>query len=432
MRPHFALFSALMFGLLPAPAAAQDRPPSTTQTPTRVAPAANGGTGRLRVFLDCNNCFQEYLREEIEWVDFVRQPQDADAHVLSTASETGAGGRETVLRFIGRGRFQGHDHDLRAITQPSDTESTRREVVLRTVIVGLLDYVAHDGIPPGVNLTVQTEGRQIGEQEAVDSWNFWVFSVQADGSVDLEESNRQRNWEVGFSADRVTPMWKISVGGERSENVERFNVGQEDEFEATRRSSRLDTFVARGLNSYWSIGIDGSMVTSTFQNTKRSMRAAPAVEFSVFPYEEYATRQFRIQYDLGFVRAEYNEVTIYDKLAETLWQHELGAVLDQRQPWGNLQMNAEFSQYLHDPGLYRFEVGGSLSWRLTRGLSVNLNLEASRVRDQISLPRRGATQEEVLLRLRQLQSGYQIDLFYGFRYTFGSLFNNIVNPRFGN
>jgi hypothetical protein len=41
------------------------------------------------------------------------------------------------------------------------------------------------------------------------------------------------------------------------------------------------------------------------------------------------------------------------------------------------------------------------------------------------------TPEEILLRLRELQSGYEYRFSTGFTYSFGSLFNNVVNPRFG-
>jgi hypothetical protein len=179
------------------------------------------------------------------------------------------------------------------------------------------------------------------------------------------------------------------------------------------------------------VGIDGRAETSTFGNTKVSVQSAPAVEFSFFPYSEYATRQFRIQYEVGVERAEYNEVTLFDKLEETLGRHELSATLDQRQPWGSIQLGTEFSQYLHDPSFYRLEFDGELSVRITRGLEVEVEGRASRIRDQISLPRRNATPEEVLLRLRELRSGYDVSFQFGFSYRFGSIFNNIVNPRFG-
>jgi len=414
---------ACLAGAMPGAAAGQT-PPADASAPVTSA-------ARVRVFLDCQDCFQEYLRDEIDWVDFVRQAEDADVHLQSRTSETGGGGREVVLRFVGRGRLDEHDHDLRAITQASDTENVRREVILRTAIAGLLDYVAHDGIPPGMNLTVETTGRPAQVARDTDRWNLWVFSVEAEGGVDLEETNRRRNWELDFNADRVTRAWKISIGAERGREAERFNVGSEDEFEAVRRNSEVEGFVAKSLGRHWSFGLDGSGTTSSFGNTRLAVRGAPALEFSVFPYEEYATRQFRIQYDIGIERAEYNEVTVFGRLEETHGRHELSAVFDQRQPWGSLRVSGEVSQYLHDRSLYRLETGGNLSWRIARGLSLDVRVSASRVRDQISLPGRGATPEEVLLRLRQLRSGYEINASYGLRYTFGSLFNNVVNPRFG-
>jgi hypothetical protein len=91
----------------------------------------------------------------------------------------------------------------------------------------------------------------------------------------------------------------------------------------------------------------------------------------------------------------------------------------------------EFSQYLHDQGKYRIEVNGEIDFRVARGLTVTFDGNASRIRDQISLPRRGATPEEVLLRLRQLRSGFQVGFSFGVSYSFGSIFNNVVNPRFG-
>lgn len=75
----------------------------------------------------------------------------------------------------------------------------------------------------------------------------------------------------------------------------------------------------------------------------------------------------------------------------------------------------EFSQYLHDTGKYRLEADGEISWRLARGFSVAAEGNASRIRDQISLPRRGAT-TEVVCRLRQLRSGYEFDVRLGLTY----------------
>ena len=69
--------------------------------------------------------------------------------------------------------------------------------------------------------------------------------------------------------------------------------------------------------------------------------------------------------------------------------------------------------------------------RVARGLSVAANVNASRIRDQLGLPARGATDEEILLRIRQLQTGYEYNFGVSLTYTFGSIFSSVVNPRFG-
>ena len=426
--------AALWLALLcPALSSAQTPPPAPpAQTPAVQTPAP-GQAARLRVFLECSECDSDYLRDEIQWVDFVRQPQDADVHLLSSSTGTGGGGREIVLRFVGRGRFQGADHELRVLSVTGDATETVRRRVLRTVTVGLLQYLAREGQAGDLTVTVRAPGatgdRQAGPVR--DPWRAWVFSIRASGSIQAEETNRESEWSSSISADRVTERWKISFGANTDTSWEEFDLDEDDPFSVTRREHGVDWFVARSLGPHWSLGLDGGAESSTFGNVTFSGRLAPAVEYSVFPYAEYATRQLRLQYSLGVRRAKYREITLFDKLEETLGQHEVEAVFEQEQPWGSVEVGADFSQYLHDLGKYRLEVDGELSLRVTRGLSLNVDGSASRIRDQISLPRRDATPEEVLLRLRELQSGYEVRFSVGVTYSFGSIFNNIVNPRFG-
>jgi hypothetical protein len=434
MGVRLSCLTSLLLGLSVLPLSAQTPPPAAPQAPAAPQPAPTGAAPaeRVRVYLDCFDCFPEYLRDEIDWVDFVREPQEASVHLLSSSRETGGGGREVVLRFVGRDRFEGHDHDLRAITVSGDTENTRRAVILRTAIAGLLDYAAHDGLPPGLDLDVETSDDGPGARAPVDDpWDYWVFEIGGRASLQAEESTRQRQWGIDFTADRVTEQWKIAFGIEAEQEYEQFDLDEDDPFEVDQRERSFDFFVARSLGPHWSVGFDGRAETSTFGNTKVSMQSAPAIEYSFFPYSEYATRQFRVQYEIGVERAEYNEITLFDKLRETVGRHELSATLDQRQPWGSIQLGAEFSQYLHDTAFYRLQVDGEISIRITRGLEVEFEGRASRIRDQISLARRDAMPEEVLLRLRELRSGYEVQFQFGLSYRFGSIFNNIVNPRFG-
>lgn len=410
---------------------AQTQTQAQTQTGQEPAPATASGD-RLRVYLDCFDCFPSFLRDEITWVDFVRDTRDADVTLLSSGRTTGGGGREVILRFFGQGQFEDHDHELRVVTLTGDTENVRREAVLQTVVVGLLDYVAHTGIPDFIDVSVLADlTSPIEAEEQSDPWNLWVFSIRGNGEFEEEESRSTKGWNVNVSADRVTENWVIAFGGRINRNTQTFDLDDGDELKVVRRDGNVNWFVGKSLSPHWTLGVDGRLQSSSFGNTKLSLETAPAIEYNVFPYREYATRQLRIQYNVGIEHVEYDEVTIFNKIEETLWRQEVSANLDQRQPWGTLRAGFDFGQYLHDTTKYRVEVDGNINVRITRGLSVNFNANASRIRDQLSLPLGGASPEEVLLRVRELQSGFEVRYSFGITYSFGSIFNNIVNPRFG-
>ena len=425
------LLSVILLFALSIAARAQTPPTS----PNDQVPAGANPSSRLRVYLDCNDCFQDYLRQEITWVDFTRQPQDADVHLLSSGQDTGGGGREVVLRFVGARRFDGINLELRAVSLSAETENVRRANILQTVSVGLLHYLAREGLLTGLTLNVRPDATRQGDAQPVrDPWNLWVFQVSTGGSIEAEESNRQTQWDVNLSADRVTEEWKVSFGANVEREHETFSLEDEDEpqLAVNRNETRFEGFLAQSLGPHWSFGIDGSVESSSFDNIRFQAASGPAVEFSVFPYREYATRQFVVQYQAGVEHSKYNEITLFGKFAETRWRHELSTRLDQRQPWGSIEAGVEWSQYLHDLSKYRLEVNGEANIRIARGLSVGFDGSASRIRDQIALPRRTASPEEVLLRLRELQSGYEISFSARVSYSFGSLFNNVVNPRFDN
>lgn len=286
-------------------------------------------------------------------------------------------------------------------------------------------------MPDGLEFTVEPpESVQAERRTTSDAWNFWVFSLRGSASLSAEETNREVEWEGNATGDRVTEGWKLSFGLGVEGQTERFNLDENEPLRTTRRRREFQWFAARSLGPHWSFGADGEVGSSTFGNTSFRTTVGPALEYSVFPYQEYATRQLVAQYQVGVEHTRYNEVTLLGKLRETLPGHQVAMRFDQRQRWGSIEASVEWSQYLHDRSKYRVELNSELSLRIVRGLSVNFSGEASRVRDQLSLPRRSASPEEVLLRLRQLQSGYEVDFRVGVTYSFGSLFNNVVNPRF--
>ncbi len=395
------------------------------------APSSPPSTPQLKVFLDCRNCFQDFLRSEVTFVDYVRDRTEAEVHVLITTVETGGGGREYTLACIGLGALDGVTHTLRTVTTRSDPEDIVRRQIATALRIGLLNYVAQRGVPPGLAVSVRLGSEQSRPAVAGDRWNNWVFSVRGSTSFDGEESSREKQIGGSISADRITPDWKITIGTELDHETEEFDLDEENPVKVERRERELRWLVVKGLGEHWSIGGEGEIESSTFENTKLAFGLAPAIEYNFFPYSAYTRRQLRSLYAVGVRRAQYYEPTLFGKTEETLPAHELSVTYEQREQWGSLEARTEWSQYLHDLSKSRLEADAEVSVRLARGLSVSGEIFASRIRDQLSLPVRGATPEEILLRLRQLESGYEYRFSMSLTYTFGSIFSSVVNPRFG-
>jgi hypothetical protein len=126
----------------------------------------------------------------------------------------------------------------------------------------------------------------------------------------------------------------------------------------------------------------------------------------------------------------YIDTTLYDKVKETLWGHGLNSKLTFNQKWGTISFGLEYHNYLHKWKFLNLQGYTELDIRITGGLSFNIYTSAELTRDQIYLPKEGATPEEVLTRRRQLASGYRLFSHFGINYRFGSKLNNFVNPRF--
>ncbi|MFV1987997.1 MAG: hypothetical protein ACC682_12010, partial [Gemmatimonadota bacterium] len=183
------------------------------------------------------------------------------------------------------------------------------------------------------------------------------------------------------------------------------------------------------LTDHWSLGAFYQAGKSTFANYDLQVEVGPAIEYNIYPYSESTRRQFTFSYQVGVQHANYIEETVFLKTKETRPRHSLSGGLSIRQPWGGAFGFTQFSQYLHDLSLNRFEVFVGADFRVFRGLSLNFNTRYSRIRDQLNVPAGDATDEEVLLRQRILQSGFEYRFSVGFSYTFGSIFSNVVNPR---
>jgi hypothetical protein len=380
-----------------------------------------------RVFFDWPGADLDFLRGEIAFVEFVPGLEAAQVQVLVTPQ--GTPGKETfTIEFTGQKEFQGETNALPYVPLPSDKPEDVKKGLAGVVKIGLLRYAAKT--PVGKDLSVRFLD-QAKPTSVVDKWNFWVFSLSANSFLMGETQYRDSSYYGSFSASRVTPELKIrtSVYGNLSESW--FDLGDEV-YESRSHGYGFSGLVVKSLGKHWSAGVFLSVQSSTYSNLKFSVSAAPAVEFNVFPYDESTKRQLRVLYRIGYTGTRYNEETIFFKTSESLLQESLSWAYEIVRPWGNATLQLEGSHFFHDFSKNRVELEGEVSFRIWRGLSFEVDGSYALIHDQLALPNGGASYEEILLRQKQLATGYDYSFSIGLNFTFGSTRSNIVNPRFGN
>jgi hypothetical protein len=428
MRIVFLLL--LLFSACIAPAAAQEPPGNAAGPP---APSDRP----LRLFVDCQSvrCDFDYIRTQIPFVDFMRDRKEADVHLLITSEYTGAGGQQFTLNFIGLAAFDGISDVLTYSTLQNDTEAMVRDAMVHTIKMGLVRYVAHTPQAAGLRVVHRPadEENVAGSTSTVrpedDPWHFWVFRLRLSGSMDGEELTNRYSTDGTFTANRTTEAWKFNFRGDIQYDEGRYTYSDGSTFVSVRRSWSHDALLVKSLTEHWSAGVRGGLSSSTYYNQRRAAQVMPAVEWNLFPYSQSTRREFTLQYAIGLHTYSYYQETIYGRGSDTLASQSISASLDTKEPWGTARTDVEFSQYLNRPSKYRLTARGQIDVRLAKGLSLNLNASASRIRNQLYLPKGDATEEEVLARQRQLATGHRYSFSVGISYTFGSIFNNIVNTR---
>jgi hypothetical protein len=233
------------------------------------------------------------------------------------------------------------------------------------------------------------------------------------------------------SANRTTEAWKANISVYANYGQNRFELSDGTNFKSYSHSYGLSDLVVKSLGSHWSAGQRASWTASTFLNQKQAIRFAPAIEYDFFPYSQSTRRQWTLQYSPGISYFRYQDTTIFDRISEVRADQTLITSLDLKQPWGSVSSSLEGAVYLHDLSKRHLVFFNSLDLKLFKGFSLFFFGQASLLRDQLYLPRGDLSDADRLLRLRQLATSYTYFANFGISYSFGSIFNNIVNPRFG-
>lgn len=384
---------------------------------------------QVALFLDCESCDHGFIKQEFTAVNYVRAQQDALVHLLITRQWTAGGGSSFELQFLGRNEFEGMNNELYFSSQPNQSPDEVRRGLLKIIQLGMVPYIARIGMEESLTVNINTPAEvPVNSSIGNDPWGHWIFEVNANGNMNLESLRKSYRLRMGVEADHVTEQWRIRFRG--YSNYNRNSVeGDGEVFTSERRSQGGWTSVAYSLGDHWSAGAGMNYNQDSYQNLDHQIGFAPAIEYSFFPYREVMKRELTVAYRVRGLYQDYSTETIYGKLSEGLAQQELRLDLRMRQPWGQIFSGVEGSHYFHDARRFRVSVNSNIDLRLMRGLAFRLSGNVRLIRDQLSLPAGESSLEDLLLQERQLATDYDLGLYAGISYSFGSMYNNTINTR---
>ena len=395
---------------------------------------------RLQVFFDCDgrqcSTDQTFFRTEITWVDWVRDREDADVHVIITSQRTASGGSEFQIDFLGRGVIHGVEDRMTFSSFGSDVEQEQLDGLTTTLAIGLARYAAFAGYTRAIGFEILRTGEQDADarvrapQDVDDPWNLWVFEVGSGGTVRKTDTNDTEYLSGNLNVSRTAPSWKWNFGGSWNRQVVETLLADSTTFRSTLVDWRAGSETVYAVAAHWSLGMTTSFASLPRENQNLRVRLTPALEYSAFPYEEATRRSLTFRYSTGLAYRDYEETTLYGVQQETHFEEAIRLRYSQRQPWGDGSASVTATHLLDDITKHNVALRADLSVKVVRGLRLNVSANTSWVTDQIYISAGGESDAEILLNLRTRQSDFNYGFNFGFSYRFGSIFNNVVNNRF--
>ena len=384
-------------------------------------------TPNLKVNLDCSFCDDDYMRQEIDYVDYVRDQGNADVHIFYVRNSSGGGGRVYEISFFGKNDFEDSFFKLQLATSKLDSPNEVRAKIKETTAAGLVPFLYNSR--PGYSINVTQE--EISENELnvdhpnKDPWRSWVFEIYGSGDFEWESQQREIEFEYGLEVDKITPEYRFSH--DLYNSTEKRIIQDTREIKITR--SFYSGRYIKSIDGHWSTGIFTRLESNSYRNIDLLSKSSIALEYNIFPWAMLSKKQFTFNYQIGYLYQEYGVETIFDQMNDLVPVHTLGAEIIFNRPWGRIDNEIEYSQFVNNPERRRLEWDFNIRVRLFKGLSARFSGGYEIVRDQINLSKGEASIEDIISKQREIATEFGGDFTIGLSYTFGSIYNNTVNNR---
>lgn len=431
MRLIPTLLTCLMLVIPLGAAMAQAPVPRATPLPASAPDTSQAEA--VRVYLDCQSsrCDFDFFRDQMRWVNFVRDRLVSDVLLLVTSLRTGSGGSEYTITAIGQTANRGRADTAVVFVAPNDADDVVRRQLARTFSLLLGPYAARTPLASRLSVNYAAPTTAAASPKSVqDPWNFWVYRVSVNGYGNGEKRQSFMNGFSTISANRVTQALKVNLSANLGYDQSRFDLGNGKTFTNIQRNYGGNALAVKSFGDHLSAGVTATSQFSDYNNYDLNLRVTPAIEYNLFPYKDFTRRQLTAFYAIGVASMRYQDVTIYDRTSETRPVHNLTVAWNARQPWGSVNMSLYGSQYLHNVSYNSYGISAFTDLRIAKGLAINVGGNYSRVNDQLYLRRGALSDNEIIARQQALATNYRFFINLGMSYTFGSIFNTVVNPRF--
>ena len=378
---------------------------------------------KIKAYIDCR-CDENYLKQQTSFLEYVRDQDLADIEIFVRDVWNAAGSRAFEIKIDGNNEYKELSSTTLAIGFANDTSSTLREKLLNKLKLALVPFL--DKADYSLKLDIDSNfDKSIIDDE---KWKNWVFELSGSYNSDREESRKTNRYDIEFEIDKLTPDWRIGIELERSESNRRY-YSDDNVYTSNRKTTRIRGRVVRSISDHFSTGVFFGASQNTYENLDFSSYLSPAIEYSYFPYEDVLSKEITLAYRVGFGKRNYIEKTIYGFEKQNLTSQTLSMNIRFRQKWGNISTSINATQYLNDGSKKRFSFRSDLDFRIFEGLALRLSGNINLIREQYNLAAGSTSIEELLLQQRQIATDYETRFSIGISYTFGSIYNSIINTR---
>lgn len=386
----------------------------------------NSGMEKLKIFVEGDYFDDAYLREEINFADFVNDPLMSDVHIIVVGEVTGSGGHNYSVRFHGKNFKQIENYTLNVSVLPEETDFNSRLLITNTIIRGLMPFFNETASSSKYKINLERVEDNDTEESLDDKWNYWVFKLTSSGGLDYEDTKSGYHYSVYFKGDKVTDQLKINnyIYIENQQTNYK-DIGYKYLYNYKYGFNKT----VFSLSDHWSTGFTAFAFQSSYYNTKASAAVMGAVEYNFFPWNESNKHILTLAYTVGYESKWFYERNYNLEMSTQSPLHRMYLTVSTIQPWGSAEVSVTGSEYLQNLSLYNVSVDADLSFRLTKGLSLTLNMSAVSIHDQIYLPESAYSVEQIVSGALKLPSTYEFSTSIGLSYQFGSIYNNIVNRR---